>query len=90
MENSNQQAIGVIKEVHGPVVDIYCKQLPPIRQALSANLNDETCLFEVHQHLDKHHIRAVTLHRASGLYRGMSVFDTGAPLHIPVSPVGGG
>ena len=86
MANSNQQAIGVIKEVHGPVVVVYCKKLPPIRQALSASLNNETCLFEVHQHLDKHHIRAVTLHRASGLYRGMSVFDSGAPLHIPVSP----
>ena len=86
MESSNQQAIGVIKEVHGPVVVINCKKLPPIRQALSASLNDETCLFEVHQHLDEQHIRAVTLHRASGLYRGMSVYDTGAPLHIPVSP----
>lgn len=85
MENLNQQAIGVIKEVHGPVVVINCKKLPPIRQALSASLNDETCLFEVHQHLDEQHVRAVTLHSASGLYRGMSVFDTGAPLHIPVS-----
>lgn len=86
MENTNQQAIGIIKEVHGPVVVIFCELLPPIKQALSANLNGEICLFEVHQHLDNHHIRAVTLHRASGLYRGMSVYDTGAPLHIPVSP----
>jgi len=78
--------IGTITEVHGPVVVIFCEQLPPIKQALSAKLDSETCLFEVHQHLDNHHIRAVTLHRASGLYRGMSVYDTGAPLHIPVSP----
>ena len=85
-EHQEKTPIGTITEVHGPVVDIYCKKLPPIRQALSASLNDETCLFEVHQHLDKHHIRAVTLHSASGLYRGMSVFDTGAPLHVPVSP----
>jgi len=85
-EHQKNLPIGTITEVHGPVVVINCKKLPPIRQALSANLNNETCLFEVHQHLDKQHIRAVTLHRASGLYRGMSVFDTGAPLHIPVSP----
>jgi len=70
-EHQEKTPIGTITEVHGPVVDIYCKRLPPIRRALSANLNDETCLFEVHQHLDKHHIRAVTLHRASGLYRGL-------------------
>ena len=52
MESSNQQAIGIIKEVHGPVVVVNCKKLPPIRQALSANLNDEIYLFEVHQHLE--------------------------------------
>ena len=85
-ELQGNSPIGTITEVHGPVVVIYCKQLPPIKQALSTNLNNEICLFEVHQHLDNHHIRAVTLHRASGLFRGMPVFDTGAPLHIPVSP----
>ena len=78
--------IGTITEVHGPVVVIFCTKLPPIKQALSAQLNNETCLFEVHQHLDNQHVRAVTLHRATGLHRGMSVYDTGVPLHIPVSP----
>ena len=72
--------------MHGPVVVIACDQLPPIKQALSARNGHESYLFEVHQHLDKQHIRAVTLHRPSGLYRGLQVFDTGAPLNIPVSP----
>jgi len=85
-EHKSKMPIGTITEIHGPVVVIFCKELPPIRQALLAHLNNETCLFEVHQHLDKQHIRAVTLHRATGLYRGMPVFDTDAPLHIPVSP----
>ena len=80
------QAIGTIVEVHGPVVVIYCHQLPPLRQALSAEVDGERFLFEVHQHTDPHHIRAITLHRTSGLHRGMPVFDTGAPLHVPVSP----
>ena len=78
--------LGTITEVHGPVVVIACDQLPPIRQALTASNGRESYLFEVHQHLDKQHIRAVTLHRPSGLYRGLQVFDTGAPLNIPVSP----
>jgi F-type H+/Na+-transporting ATPase subunit beta len=78
--------IGVITEIHGPVAVIACDKLPPLRQALSAHLDHETFLFEVHQHLDERHVRAITLHRSAGLYRGMSVFDTGAPLHVPVNP----
>ena len=85
-EEHKGEVIGVITEVHGPVVVISCEQLPPINQALFADHNGETCIFEVHQHLDKQHIRAVTLHKASGLFRGMLVYDTGSPLHVPVSP----
>jgi F-type H+-transporting ATPase subunit beta len=77
--------IGTIAEVHGPVVVIACEHLPPLRQALCANTNRESYVFEVHQHLDEHHLRAVTLHHSSGLQRGMPVFDTGSPLHVPVS-----
>jgi len=77
--------IGVISEVHGPVVIITCETLPPLRQALYTITDDSTCFFEVHQHLDESRIRAITLHSASGLQRGMSVHDTGAPLQVPVS-----
>jgi F-type H+-transporting ATPase subunit beta len=79
------EPIGMIAEVHGPVVVIACDKLPPLRQGLCAALNSDTYLFEVHQHLDEHHARAITLHRTSGLYRGMHVFDTGAPLQVPVT-----
>jgi F-type H+-transporting ATPase subunit beta len=82
---TEQGPIGVIGEVHGPVVVIQCAHLPPLRQALSARHNGKTCLFEVHQHLDEHHLRAITLHRTAGLRRGMAIYDTGSPLHIPVS-----
>ena len=78
--------VGVITEVHGPVVVIACNTLPPLHQALRTNLDHETCMFEVHQHLDERHVRAITLHRSSGLSRNMPVYDTGAPLHVPVSP----
>jgi len=78
--------IGTITEVHGPVVVVNCHRLPPLRQALTAELENESFLFEVHQHIDQQHIRAITLHRTSGLHRGMQVYDTGAPLHVPVSP----
>ena len=77
---------GVITEVHGPAVVSKWDRLPPLRQALSTSINNERYLFEVHQHLDEHHVRAITLHRSSGLRRGMSIIDTGAPVHVPVSP----
>jgi len=79
-------AVGQITEVHGPVVVIACDELPPLQRALSARLDHERYLFEVHQHLDERHLRAITLHRSTGLYRGMPVYDTGAPLHVPVAP----
>ncbi|MDG6778813.1 F0F1 ATP synthase subunit beta [Thiomicrorhabdus sp. zzn3] len=85
-EPRQDEPIGTITEVHGPVVVIACQQLPPINQALYAGDGQNTYRFEVHQHLDQQHIRAVTLHPTSGLYRGMVVYDTGSPLHVPVTP----
>lgn len=82
---SGKQA-GVIQEVHGPVVDIACQYLPPLHQAIAAALDHDVYIFEVHQHLDERHVRAITLHRTSGLRRGLPVFDTGFPVRVPVSP----
>ena len=81
-----EHLIGTIAEVHGPVVDIMCEYLPPLHQALCSALNSETYTFEVYQHLDEHRVRAITLHTTAGLQRGTHVFDTGAPLRVPVSP----
>jgi len=78
--------IGVIAEVHGPVVVIRCRSLPPLRQALCARIDGETYLFEVHQHQDLQHVRAITLHRTAGLWRGMPIYDLGGPLQVPVAP----
>ncbi|MDX2481596.1 MAG: F0F1 ATP synthase subunit beta [Desulfuromusa sp.] len=82
----DQTPIGVIAEVHGPVAVVACDTLPAMRQVLCAHLDHETYLFEVLQHLDERHVRAITLHRSAGLHRGMNVYDTGAPLHVPVTP----
>lgn len=81
----NKQAIGTIVEVHGPVVIIDCKPLPPLHRALCTCFDHTTYLFEVHQHLSEHRLRAITLHGTAGLSRGMVVYDTGAPLQVPVS-----
>jgi F-type H+-transporting ATPase subunit beta len=84
--SASKEAIGVVAEVHGPVVVIRCHPLPPLRQALRGVQDGAPCLFEVHQHLDYQRVRAITLHRSSGLHRGMPVFDTGRPLSVPVAP----
>ncbi len=78
--------VGTIAQVDGPVVDITCTVLPALHQALVSKLDHETYTFEVHQHLDEAHARAITLHRTAGLRRGMPVFDTGSSLDVPVSP----
>jgi F-type H+-transporting ATPase subunit beta len=82
----NLAKVGTIAQVDGPVVDIACAVLPPLHQALVSKLDDETYTFEVHQHLDETHARAITLHRTAGLRRGLPVYDCGSSLQVPVSP----
>jgi F-type H+-transporting ATPase subunit beta len=80
-------AVGTIVEVHGAVVVIACERLPALRQALIADSGRDAdhYVFEVHQHLDERHVRAIALHRSAGLRRGLLVRDSGAPLHVPVA-----
>src|SRR5581483_8059185 len=84
--SSTLPTVGCIKAVHGPVVDIACEVLPPLHRALCSSVDHETYKFEVHQHLDETHVRAITLHRTTGLRRGTPVFDTGSTLRVPVAP----
>jgi F-type H+-transporting ATPase subunit beta len=85
LSSSRAEPVGTVAEVHGPVVVIACRALPPLHRALAADVDGDTYLFEVHQHLDERHARAITLHYTTGLRRGTPVYDTGAPLHVPVS-----
>ena len=78
--------IGEIEAIHGPVVDIKTHYLPPLNQALVVTDHGSPILLEVYQHLDPQRIRTIALHSTAGLWRGMSVSDSGAPLHVPVAP----
>ncbi|MDD2462620.1 MAG: F0F1 ATP synthase subunit beta [Desulfobulbus sp.] len=78
--------VGTIEAIHGPVVDIRTRYLPPLNQALAVADHGDPIELEVYQHLGPQRIRTIALHSTAGLSRGMSVFDTGAPLHVPVSP----
>jgi F-type H+-transporting ATPase subunit beta len=81
----DQVPLGVIEEVHGPVIDILCSRLPPLHQAVHVCLDGERYTFEVHRHLDASRARAIALHRTAGLRRLLPVFDSGGPLQIPVT-----
>lgn len=83
---SESEALGVIEEVHGPVVDILCLRLPPLHRALHVQVEGETYPLEVHRHLDETRVRAIALHRTGGLRRHLPVFDSGGPLQVPVTP----
>lgn len=77
--------IGFIEEIHGPVMDVVCDRLPPLHQALFCTCDRQYYLFEVYRHLDAKRIRAIALHSTGGLKRGITVYDSGGPLRIPVT-----
>ena len=79
------ERIGHIEAAQGSVIDVRCECLPPLGQALDVVCDDRHYVLVVFQHLDPSLIRTIALHSVSGLYRGMPVYDRGAPLHVPVN-----
>ncbi len=78
--------IGIITQVIGSVVDIkFDACLPRILDALECNIPDVgRVVFEVVQHIGDNQVRAISMSETSGLYRGISVQSTGAPISVPV------
>ena len=89
-------AIGRIKEVIGPVVDIEfpAGQLPKIYNAVTITSDNQeheeaknrglSITLETLQHLGNDTVRCVALSSTDGLQRGLLALDTGAPIRIPV------
>lgn len=77
---------GTIKQIIGPVVDVYFeKDLPKIRTALSIEVNkDAAVVLEVSQHVGLNRARCIAMNDTSGLKRGMEVTNTGSPITVPV------
>lgn len=78
---------GKIIQIIGPVVDVEFpeEKLPSIYNALKIEREDETDLIlEVEQHLGENRVRSVSMDSTDGLKRGTVVFDTGAPISMPV------
>ncbi len=88
---TQQQNIGYITQVIGPVVDVEFPsgQLPEIFNALKVEAKTESGLdvkvtFEVQQLLGDNCVRAVAMSSTDGLVRGMQVLDTGSSIRVPV------
>jgi F-type H+-transporting ATPase subunit beta len=85
---------GKIVQVIGPVVDVEFEpgQLPAIYNALVVEGIENKDIFsysqklvlEVAQHLGEGTVRTVAMAATDGLWRGMTVDDTGAPITVPV------
>ncbi|MBP9711174.1 MAG: F0F1 ATP synthase subunit beta [Candidatus Pacebacteria bacterium] len=81
---------GEIKQVIGPVVDVYFEgeKLPALRNALKTKSGERVVWMEVAQHVGLGRVRCIALHDTSGLSRGTEVEDTGGPVTVPVGEKG--
>jgi len=90
-DNMNE---GIIVQVIGPVVDVEFihGQIPAVLNSLHIPMKnvetgvDQTLVCEVQQHLGEDRVRSVAMATTDGLVRGMKVYDTGAPITVPVGP----
>lgn len=81
---------GTIKQIVGPVVDVYFeKNIPEVQHALKVEWTGEAgdkkmITLEVVQHLGLGRVRCIALDSTDGLRRDIEVRDTGAPVQVPV------
>lgn len=76
---------GTIKQIIGPVVDVYFKdELPAIKTALIVEDGKKKLVLEVAQHIGLNRVRAISMADTAGLSRGLEVVNTGAPISVPV------
>ena len=95
MTTATDQKIGKVVQIIGPVLDVEFEggNLPAIYNALripkdggATGQDASDVIVEVEQHLGENRVRAVAMTATDGMRRGMTVFDTGAPIMVPVGP----
>jgi F-type H+-transporting ATPase subunit beta len=84
---------GKIVQIIGPVIDAEFSngKLPDILNALhiprtNTDGTSDTLVVEVQQHLGEDRVRAIAMDSTDGLSRGLTVYDTGRPITVPVGP----
>lgn len=77
--------VGHITQVIGAVVDVqFDGHLPEILNALETTNGGNRLVLEVSQQLGESTVRCIAMDTSEGLVRGQEVFDTGAPISVPV------
>jgi F-type H+/Na+-transporting ATPase subunit beta len=85
--------VGRVVRVIGPVVDVEFApdEMPDIYNALTIEIEVEgekrSMTLEVALHVGDNVVRAIALKPTDGMRRGASVYDTGAPISVPVGDV---
>ena len=84
--SSKIENTGVITQIIGPIVDVsFTEHIPELQNALRVSTGETGSItLEVAQHLGQNRVRAIAMEDTSGLTRGLSVVDTGAPISAPV------
>ncbi|MCD4678835.1 MAG: F0F1 ATP synthase subunit beta [Bacteroidales bacterium] len=84
MNNKNK---GKISQIIGPVIDVAFEDnidLPNIYDALEVKNDDgDVIILECQQNIGESTIRAIAMDSTDGLYRGLDVISTGAPISMP-------
>ena len=84
-ETKNNHNVGRITKIISAVVDVeFDKELPAIRNALYCELGGNKLVLEVVQQIEGNQVRTIAMDSTEGLMRGIEVFDTGAPICVPV------
>lgn len=80
--------VGRIIRVLGAVIDVQFSEehVPDILNALQAKIEEQVFTFEVQQQIGDGVVRTIAMDLTVGLYRGLEVWDTGAPIKVPVGP----
>jgi len=90
---SDNESIGKIVQVIGPVVDIRFNpgDIPPILGALfvtNPSIDDraDNLVLEVAQHIGDDTVRCIAMDSSDGLFRGMKATYQGTQITVPVGP----
>lgn len=86
-KKQTKNEMGKITSIIGAVVDVqFDSELPSILSALEVEGRTPKLILEVAQHLGSNTVRTIAMDGTEGLVRGQTIFDTGAPITIPVGP----
>ena len=77
---------GTVVQVIGPVVDIRFPtgKLPKLYNAIEVPLDDKKITVEVANDIGDDRVRCIAMSPTDGMRRGMTAYDTGSPITVPV------